>query len=223
MPATLVVQWLLYRASTSTDTKLTLIPILIGIGIATVTDMEVNLVGTLFALAAVLCTVIAQLFTNAHQKALDLNSMQMLHLCAPIQAVGMACLAPLFDDVTELRSKLQRPGGLGPGTAQHIALSCAFAVGVNITNFLVIGKTSALTYQVMVHFKTILLVSLGFWLFQTPVRRSNVAGLAVALLGVVLYTEVKRVGALPCRRRRGEAAVRAPLGASASPKRQSHT
>ena len=43
VPATLVVQWLLYRTSTSTDTKLTLIPILVGIGIATVTDIDINI------------------------------------------------------------------------------------------------------------------------------------------------------------------------------------
>jgi solute carrier family 35 protein E3 len=63
---------------------------------------------------------------------------------------------------------------------------------VNTTNYLVIGKTSALTYQVLGHFKTIMILVLGFLVFNKKLDMRNVAGIIVAMGGVIWYTEVKR-------------------------------
>ena len=49
-----------------------------GIALATMTDTELNITGTVFAVIAVLCTVIAQILTNKKQKDLDLDPMQLL-------------------------------------------------------------------------------------------------------------------------------------------------
>ena len=58
-----------------------------------------------------------------------------------------------------------------------LVLSCVFALGVNISNYLVLGKTSPLTYQVLGHLKTVLILILGFTVFE--VRKDNVSGLVV--------------------------------------------
>lgn len=70
-------------------------------------------------------------------------------------------MCPMFDDVTAL-SKYQYT----LPTVMRILLSCVFALGVNISNYLVLGKTSPLTYQVLGHLKTILILILGMcvWL-----------------------------------------------------------
>ena len=47
--------------------KLTLVPLMLGMGIATVYDVNVNFVGTVFATVAVLCTVVAQILTSSTQ------------------------------------------------------------------------------------------------------------------------------------------------------------
>ena len=55
----------------------------------------------------------------------------------------MLVLSPLFDDMVAL--------GDFPFTVDMLAttlLTCVFAFGVNISNYLVLGKTSPLTYQV---------------------------------------------------------------------------
>lgn len=71
-------------------------------------------------------------------------------------------------------------------------ISCCFALGVNISNYLVLGKTSPLTYQVLGHMKTILILVLGFLVFNKPVDSRNLIGIMVAMGGVVSYTEIKR-------------------------------
>jgi len=48
----------------------------------------------------------------------------------------------------------------------YIVVSCLFALGVNISNYLVLGKTSPLTYQVLGHLKTVLILILGFTVFN---------------------------------------------------------
>lgn len=75
-----------------TPVLLTLIPITVGVGIATVSDVEVNFVGCLFAAAAVLCTALAQIFTSSYQKSLECDALQLLFHTAPLIAAGMLCL-----------------------------------------------------------------------------------------------------------------------------------
>jgi len=102
-------------------------------------------------------------------------------------AVGMLILCPFFDDIDGLRRYM-----FTTPTLLRISLSCFFALGVNISNYLVLGKTSPLTYQVLGHLKTVLILVLGFLMFGKEVNMRNLMGIFVAMLGVIAYTEVKR-------------------------------
>jgi hypothetical protein len=83
IPFTLLVQFLFYNQSVSRSVQVTLIPITFGVGYATVYDMNVNFVGTVFAVCAVVATALAQIFTNTYQKSLDCNALQLLHHTSP--------------------------------------------------------------------------------------------------------------------------------------------
>lgn len=52
-------------------------------------------------------------------------------------------MSPMFDDLTDLYNYEYSNGCL-----LRIFTSCILALGVNISNYLVLGKTSPLTYQV---------------------------------------------------------------------------
>lgn len=45
IPVTLVIQYIVYKSSVTNLVKLTLIPIIFGVGYATVHDLEISLVG----------------------------------------------------------------------------------------------------------------------------------------------------------------------------------
>lgn len=167
--------------------QLSLIPILFGVGYATVYDLSLNFVGLVFALCAIVATSMAQIFTNTYQKSLDCNAMQLLYHTSPIISIGMLIMSPFFDDWGKLWVyQFSQPCCI------RIAASCVFALGVNISNYLVLGKTSPLTYQVLGHLKTILILFWGFTVFKKAVDVRNVIGIAMALLGVIAYTEIKR-------------------------------
>ena len=69
-----------------------------------------------------------------------------------------------------------------------IVLSCLISVSVNFSTFLVIGKTSAVTYQVLGHLKTCLVLGFGYVLLHDPFCWRNILGILIAVVGMVLYS-----------------------------------
>jgi solute carrier family 35 protein E3 len=69
-----------------------------------------------------------------------------------------------------------------------IVLSCLISVSVNFSTFLVIGKTSPVTYQVLGHLKTCLVLAFGYVLLRDPFSWRNILGILIAVVGMVLYS-----------------------------------
>lgn len=67
-------------------------------------------------------------------------------------------------------------------------LSCLIAVSVNFSTFLVIGKTSPVTYQVLGHLKTCLVLGFGYTLLHDPFTERNIIGILIAIFGMGLYS-----------------------------------
>ena len=61
-------------------------------------------------------------------------------------------------------------------------------MAVNLSQYLCIGKFSAVTYQVLGHMKTALVLLLGAILFASPVSAKNMGGIAIAVVGMVGYS-----------------------------------
>lgn len=95
-------QYLAYNQSVSRRIQLTLMPITFGVGYATVHDVDLNLVGLMFASCAVAATGMAQIFTSTYQKSLGCNAMQLLYHSSPQIALGMLVMCPIFDNVNSL-------------------------------------------------------------------------------------------------------------------------
>lgn len=191
IPVTLWIQYVAYNTTVSRSVQMTLIPITFGVGYATVYDIEIRWAGFIFAGFAIVATAVAQIFTNVYQKSLDCNALQLLHHTSPLIACGMLAMCPFFDDVQALVNY-----EYNTGCVIRIGISCLFALGVNVSNYLVLGKTSPLTYQVLGHLKTVLILVLGFFFFNKHIDMRNVLGIIIAMIGVVAYTEVRRRQAL---------------------------
>ena len=99
IPVTLFIQAKYFNTQHTDNVKMTLIPILFGVGLTTVTDFDVNLVGSCYAGVGVSFTVLGQVYTSTKQKELKMNSLQLLYHTAPLIAVGMAVMVPMFDSI----------------------------------------------------------------------------------------------------------------------------
>ena len=69
-----------------------------------------------------------------------------------------------------------------------IVLSCTIAVGTNLSQFICIGRFTAVSFQVLGHMKTILVLILGFIFFgKEGLNLQVVLGMAIAVIGMVWY------------------------------------
>lgn len=187
IPVIITVEYLLYGKFPSVANIIAVTAIALGVAAVGITDVMVDLTGLLVAGVAVLVTSIGQILCSQYQKELECDPMQLLYSTCPLVTVGLLGAIPIFHDVEALMHTR-----LSPKLLAHVMLSCVCALGINTTNYMVLGKTSALTYQVLGHFKTILVLCVGAILFKYPYESRLLAGTIFALGGVVAYTEINR-------------------------------
>lgn len=186
IPCTVLLEILFFRKIFSRTIQFSLVILLLGVGIATVTDLQLNALGSFLSLLAVITTCVAQIMTNTIQKKFKVSSTQLLYQSCPYQAITLFIVGPFLDGL--LTNKNVFAFKFTPQVLFFIVLSCLISVSVNFSTFLVIGKTSAVTYQVLGHLKTCLVLGFGYVLLHDPFCWRNILGILIAVVGMVLYS-----------------------------------
>lgn len=73
-----------------------------------------------------------------------------------------------------------------------ILFSCVLAYCVNLSTYLVIGHTSPVSYQVLGHFKLLVILASGIFLFKEDSNLVRLSGMLLAFAGIVMYTTLKQ-------------------------------
>ncbi|XP_077982044.1 solute carrier family 35 member E3-like isoform X2 [Glandiceps talaboti] len=188
-PTILLIQRTFYEKKYSTRIKLTLIPITMGVILNSYYDVRFNVLGTVFAVVGVLVTSLYQVLVGSKQHEYQVNSMQLLYYQAPLSAGLLFTTVPVFESPFQ-------PGGLfgisWPMEALVLVLlSGIIAFSVNLSIYWIIGNTSAVTYNMVGHFKVCLTLMGGYFLFDDPLRVNQLFGIGMTLTGIILYTHFK--------------------------------
>lgn len=186
IPCTVLLETVFFMKKFSRGIQLSLAILLLGVGIATITDLQLNLLGSVLSLFAILTTCVAQIMTNAIQKKFKVSSTQLLYQSCPYQAMTLFIVGPFLDGL--LTNQNVFAFNYTPEVLAFIVLSCLISISVNFSTFLVIGKTSAVTYQVLGHLKTCLVLAFGYVLLHDPFSWHNIFGILIAVVGMVLYS-----------------------------------
>ncbi|KAL2248976.1 uncharacterized membrane protein At1g06890 [Sesamum indicum] len=186
IPCTVLLETLFLSKTFSKSIKLSLAILLLGVGIATVTDLQLNILGSFLSLLAVVTTCVAQIMTNTIQKRYKISSTQLLYQSCLYQAVTLLISGPFLDRLLTNQNVFSFE--YTPRVVVFIVLSCLISISVNFSTFLVIGKTSPVTYQVLGHLKTCLVLAFGYVLLRDPFSWRNIFGIMVALVGMILYS-----------------------------------
>nr|GMD22383.1 uncharacterized membrane protein At1g06890 [Ipomoea batatas] len=186
IPCTVLLETLFFRKKVHRKVQVALVVLLFGVGIATVTDLQLNLLGSILSLLAIVTTCIAQIMTNTIQKKFKVSSTQLLYQSCPYQAITLFVTGPFLDGL--LTNKNVFAFNYTPKVLAFIVLSCLISVSVNFSTFLVIGKTSPVTYQVLGHLKTCLVLAFGYVLLRDPFSWRNILGIFIAVVGMILYS-----------------------------------
>ncbi|KAL6217872.1 hypothetical protein ACLB2K_011089 [Fragaria x ananassa] len=186
IPVVCVMEWIIHGKNFSREVKIAVAVVVIGVGICTVTDVKVNAKGFLCACVAILCTSLQQISIGSLQKKYSVGSFELLSKTAPIQAISLLILGPFVDYF--LTGKLLTEYKLTSGAFAFILLSCSLAVFCNISQYLCIGRFSAVSFQVLGHMKTVCVLTLGWLLFDSSLGFKNLMGMALAVVGMIVYS-----------------------------------
>lgn len=188
-PCIVFLQSYFYKIPFSTKIKASLAVTCVGVLVVSVTDFQLNLAGVLFASAGVLSGSVYQVWIGTKQQELKMNSLQLLYHQSYLSCIILIPCALKLENIPQLLEyKFTQESAL------VIIGSGVLAFLVNLSTFVIIRKTSPVTYNVIGHFKTCLIVFMGFLVFDYPLEERNIIGISIALGGIYWYSAIKLSG-----------------------------
>jgi solute carrier family 35 protein E3 len=193
-PVIVVLQYSIYGVREDVRLLGALVPVVIGVALATVNDFSFNMFGAFWAVAGILSTSFYQLFVKAKQDSLGANSWQLLKYQAPQASLVVCFLTPLLDDVFSENTGLLAYLRKGPpdGAILMLVLSSSLAFCVNLSIYLVVGKTNPIVYNVLGHFKLLVILTGGLVFNGEDRNPVRLFGMFLAFAGIVQYTNLKQ-------------------------------
>ncbi|XP_058188820.1 UDP-rhamnose/UDP-galactose transporter 6 [Rhododendron vialii] len=186
IPVSCLLEVVLDKIRYSRDTKLSIAVVLVGVAVCTVTDVSVNTKGFIAAFIAVWSTAMQQYYVHYLQRKYSLSSFNLLGHTAPAQAATLLVVGPFLD--YWLTDKRVDAFEFNLASLVFLILSCSIAVGTNLSQFICIGRFTAVSFQVLGHMKTILVLILGFIFFgKEGLNLHVVVGMVIAVVGMVWY------------------------------------
>ncbi|CAL5321517.1 unnamed protein product [Camellia sinensis] len=200
IPVVCIMEWILHSKHYTREVKMAVAVVVVGVGVCTVTDVNVNTKGFFCSVVAVLSTSLQQIVVErlngnsqqdfrtacipsfasigSLQKKYSIGSFELLSKTAPIQALSLLLLGPFIDYYLT-----------GKFISNYRLSSSAFViVFCNVSQYLCIGRFSAVSFQVLGHMKTVCVLSLGWLLFDSIITLKNILGMAVAVVGMIIYS-----------------------------------
>jgi solute carrier family 35 protein E3 len=122
-----------------------IVVVLMGVGVATVSDLEMNPAGTIAAIIGVVSTSAQQILVAHLQKKHNVTSNFLLAKTSPYMAGSMLLFGPALDEL--ITGKWVFDYTWSSPAAFALVVSCGFAVLVNVSSFLCIGRFTAVSFQ----------------------------------------------------------------------------
>ncbi|KAM3419653.1 GDP-mannose transporter [Cercospora zeina] len=141
--------------------------------------------GVFFALTGVLASSLYTVWIKFYHGKLECSSMQLLMNQAPVSVVMMLYVIPFADDVTVW-------GKVGRGVYGLIAVSGLLACLINLSQFVIINEAGPVSSTVVGHFKTCLVIAMGWMVSGKSLTDGSLVGIMLAVGGIISYTYVTR-------------------------------
>ena len=163
-------------------------------GVALVAITEMNVSSSVLGVAVAACSVLSssgqQLLVRHLQLKHNVSAGALLGVVAPAQGMSLLLLSPVLDKlstgifVTDYR--------WSRGSALCLVMSCSAAVLVNVSQFLVLGRFTAVTYQVLGHAKTVCVLVVGYVFFGGVITGQQLLGMIMAIAGMMAYSRASQ-------------------------------
>ncbi|KAF5198963.1 Udp-galactose transporter [Thalictrum thalictroides] len=191
-PATTVVlQWLVWRKYFDWRIWASLVPIVGGILLTSMTELNFNMFGFCAALFGCLATSTKTILAESLLHGYKFDSINTVYYMAPFATMILGGPALFFEGAGVI-NWLQTHESL------YSALVIIFGSGLmafclNFSIFYVIHSTTAVTFNVAGNLKVAFAVLVSWLIFRNPISGLNAAGCAVTLIGCTFYGYVRHM------------------------------
>lgn len=188
---TILIYRLVYSRTYSTQTYISMIPLIFGVGLATFGDYYFSVAGFLLTLLGVFLASVKTVATNRLMTgSLKLSAMEVLFRMSPLAAIQCLFYAAGSGELTKVREAASE-GIFTTGLLFSIGLNASMAFGLNLVSFQANKVAGALTMSVCGNVKQTLTILLGIVLFNVQIAPLNGLGMAIAVAGAAYYSKVE--------------------------------
>mmetsp|Transcript_45978 Transcript_45978/g.74994 ORF Transcript_45978/g.74994 Transcript_45978/m.74994 type:complete len:370 (+) Transcript_45978:166-1275(+) len=190
--------------------KLSLVPILVGAGIATYGELQVGLstFGLILCMLACVFAALKAVLSNKYLTgSLSLHPLDLLDRTSPLAALSMIPFVLLSGEFSEVMEKW--PDHATPNNVFIVLSTALAALALNFTSFKLNAVTSAVALTVASNAKESLTILLSFMIFKNKITVTGGFGMFMVLVSSIVYSrESSRAKALDAA---AKAAATAPL------------
>ena len=171
---------------------LAILIVILGVGIVTVSDFSMgglHFFGLIMAATSVVTSGMQQIMCGQIQRRLNMTANQMLSNTAPVQGLMVLLAGPYLDSlITQQWISTYLQTSATYHSLLLVLLSCIIASATNLSQFMCLGRFSTVTFQVLGHTKTIMVLLLGWLLLGDVITVKKLLGMTLAVIGMVAYS-----------------------------------
>lgn len=165
----------------------TLLPIILGVALSAVTQIQFSWPGFLFAMLSNVAFASRNIFSK-----LTMGDFKKDNTLTPQNLYGIMSIFALLIELPFALGIEGLPPLPSSNAAILLASSGVFYTLYNTVSFMALGKTGVVTHAVGNILKRASVIIVSIFVFRTPVKLLNGVGMAVALLGTCIYSLVKQ-------------------------------
>ncbi|ORY09916.1 triose-phosphate transporter family-domain-containing protein [Clohesyomyces aquaticus] len=182
-PTVVFLNFVLFQKHVTRYMLVAILATCVGVSFTINGEAKTQLFGVIVASLAFISTALYQLWIGKKIEDFAVSPPQLLLNQAPISVLLLIPFVPFLDKVPDLST-------VPTNILWSVVGSGVMASTYNLSQFLIIGRTSALTFNIVSHIKTILILSIGWWSEGKILTPREMCGVLLALGGGWVYSHL---------------------------------